>query len=399
MPDTLQPMRSKTNYSINTFGAASMQMPANLNVALLTLLCVSASSAHAADRAPTEAELKRFVAAYRVGESSTYTMKLAVKASRNAPAEKQRFIQCMAEKTTPAMFEAVALDQARKQFPSAERLLEIITYLEGSAGKKILDQTMRTFTNALEKDEVALDIAPPDLAAFTRDELVELATFVQRPASKDFRQFVDSMKSDSTKAEVSPAVLRIRESCRTGESPILSTRSTESVPASVSLAEKDDPERMWATLEMYAKRQGSPGRVLKQVAPAYPSELARSAFGGTVRLRGRVTKTGDIESIEVIESSHPLFTEAAKAALGQWKFSPSMRDGLPVEFTIEIPFDFRPKCGLPTATTLRRPQRIHNLHPRRLHRRQKTADKAHEQGEDQRLHHDLRREHEAEREL
>jgi TonB family protein len=318
-------------------------------VSALISLGVVAGSAIAADRSPTEAELKRFVTVYRVGESTRYTFKLAVKAVKDAPPEKQKFVQCMSEQMTPEAAEAIALHHANAQFSSAERLAELTTFFEGAAGKKILDQAMLSLERALVTGEPPRVGFVLDASAFTRQELEQSNRVRQGAAFQDMLRFVQSMKADAAKENVAPIVFNMRKNCRGGVAAI----ETRQPAAPAALAEKDDPERMRATLDIYERRSRlSPGTrendgtvtgggVIRRVMPTYPEEAVKNNLSGEVRLQGTVSKAGRIEKIEVFLGSHPILNEAAKAAFSQWEFKPLKRNGEPVEFIIEVPFSFQ----------------------------------------------------------
>jgi protein TonB len=61
-----------------------------------------------------------------------------------------------------------------------------------------------------------------------------------------------------------------------------------------------------------------------------------------VVLNARVSATGACLSIAVLRSSgHPELDEAAVEAVRNWRFSPALREGAPVEVELEIPIRFR----------------------------------------------------------
>ena len=64
--------------------------------------------------------------------------------------------------------------------------------------------------------------------------------------------------------------------------------------------------------------------------------LPRSAgIEGKVVLRAIIDKDGRIQSLEVL-SGHPLFIEAAREAIGQWRYQPTLLSGVPVEVETQI---------------------------------------------------------------
>jgi outer membrane biosynthesis protein TonB len=58
-------------------------------------------------------------------------------------------------------------------------------------------------------------------------------------------------------------------------------------------------------------------------------------------LKGTLRDDGVVENLEVFQGVLPEMDAAARAAFGQWKFRPAMRDGkpVPVEILIGIPIE------------------------------------------------------------
>ncbi len=79
-----------------------------------------------------------------------------------------------------------------------------------------------------------------------------------------------------------------------------------------------------------------------RVQPAYPRALVSSRLEGRVVIRFIVDTTGRVEpgSIEAVESTHPLFTEAARGALVRARFEPAQVGGRPVRMLMELPVLF-----------------------------------------------------------
>src|SRR5262249_62177502 len=81
-------------------------------------------------------------------------------------------------------------------------------------------------------------------------------------------------------------------------------------------------------------------RLLKKNVPRGPPPLARQTrISGTVRLHAIISKSGSVESLEVL-SGHPLLVRAAMDAVQQWKYKPTLLNGEPVEVdtTIDVIF-------------------------------------------------------------
>ncbi len=75
--------------------------------------------------------------------------------------------------------------------------------------------------------------------------------------------------------------------------------------------------------------------LIRQVQPVYPP-LAKSArVQGTVEFTAIISKEGNIEKLQLV-SGHPLLVNAAKEAILQWKYRPTLLNGQPVEVSTEV---------------------------------------------------------------
>ncbi|HEV2569398.1 energy transducer TonB [Sphingomonas sp.] len=77
------------------------------------------------------------------------------------------------------------------------------------------------------------------------------------------------------------------------------------------------------------------------IAPKYPIESRRKREQGTVVLAVSVTPDGGVSEVRVAKSSgFERLDKAALDAVRRWRWSPTMRDGVPVEVrgTVDIPF-------------------------------------------------------------
>lgn len=63
----------------------------------------------------------------------------------------------------------------------------------------------------------------------------------------------------------------------------------------------------------------------------YPRRARRRGLEGTVELKFLVTREGSVERVSIVRSSgHEVLDKAAKAAIARWRFSPALRNGVPV---------------------------------------------------------------------
>jgi protein TonB len=70
--------------------------------------------------------------------------------------------------------------------------------------------------------------------------------------------------------------------------------------------------------------------------------MRTTGISGRVRIRFVVDTTGRVDpsSVQVIESTHDLFTNAVRAVLPSLRFKPSEANGQRVRSLAEMPFDF-----------------------------------------------------------
>lgn len=79
--------------------------------------------------------------------------------------------------------------------------------------------------------------------------------------------------------------------------------------------------------------------LVNKVQPVYPPLARQTRISGTVRLHAIISKSGSVESLEVL-SGHPLLVRAAMDAVQQWRYKPTLLNGEPVEVdtTIDVIF-------------------------------------------------------------
>jgi protein TonB len=81
------------------------------------------------------------------------------------------------------------------------------------------------------------------------------------------------------------------------------------------------------------------GLRIRFVQPNYPPLARQARIQGTVILQAEISKTGDIENLQVI-SGHPMLAPAALDAVKQWKYKPYILNGEPVEVDTQITVNF-----------------------------------------------------------
>jgi len=81
------------------------------------------------------------------------------------------------------------------------------------------------------------------------------------------------------------------------------------------------------------------GLLVRKVNPTYPPLARQARIQGTVVLQAQISKTGDIENLQLI-SGHPMLAPAAIEAVKQWKYRPYLLNGEPVEVETQVQVNF-----------------------------------------------------------
>ncbi len=81
-------------------------------------------------------------------------------------------------------------------------------------------------------------------------------------------------------------------------------------------------------------------KLVYYVRPVYPKEAKQKHIEGTVTLRARIAKAGDLQDITVLKGN-PIFVPEAVRVAKQWRYTPCIIDSEAVEIvtTLEINFN------------------------------------------------------------
>jgi protein TonB len=84
-------------------------------------------------------------------------------------------------------------------------------------------------------------------------------------------------------------------------------------------------------------------RIVTPATPRYPESLRQAGLDGRVLVRFVVDTVGriDLRSVQVVESTHDLFTRAVRDILGNFRFKPAEAKGHRVRAMAEMPFEFQ----------------------------------------------------------
>jgi TonB family protein len=84
----------------------------------------------------------------------------------------------------------------------------------------------------------------------------------------------------------------------------------------------------------------TPPTVLQRVEPQYSEEARKARYQGTVVLEAIVRRDGTVDIQRVVRSLGFGLDENAIQALKQWRFRPGMRNGVPVDVSLNIEVNF-----------------------------------------------------------
>ncbi len=82
------------------------------------------------------------------------------------------------------------------------------------------------------------------------------------------------------------------------------------------------------------------GKLISHSEPFYPAEARNQRIEGSVELRARVGRTGQIIAVTPVSGAGPL-TSAALTAVREWRYEPTFIDGDPAETVADIIIVFR----------------------------------------------------------
>jgi protein TonB len=86
--------------------------------------------------------------------------------------------------------------------------------------------------------------------------------------------------------------------------------------------------------------QVAAARLIYQPMPVYPEPPRRYRIQGTVRLQAIIASDGTIHNLTVLDG-HPMLIPAALEAVRQWRYEPTLLNGVPVEVETTIEVNFR----------------------------------------------------------
>jgi protein TonB len=107
-------------------------------------------------------------------------------------------------------------------------------------------------------------------------------------------------------------------------------------PRSIVDGERTSDDAEWRGSELLM-------RIVASATPRYPESLRQAGLDGRVLVRFVVDTIGkvDMNSVQVLESTHDLFARAVRDALGRFRFKPAEVRGRRIPAMAEMPFEFQ----------------------------------------------------------
>ena len=121
-----------------------------------------------------------------------------------------------------------------------------------------------------------------------------------------------------------------------GDSPLTADRGKLPPPHQP----KPEPAKQAVTpssLRVHSDLQAS--KLIHQVKPPYPPLALQTRTQGVVKLNAVIAPDGSIQRLQVVMGP-PLLVQAAVDAVKQWRYSPTLLNGQPVEVVTQIDVNF-----------------------------------------------------------
>ena len=116
------------------------------------------------------------------------------------------------------------------------------------------------------------------------------------------------------------------------ETVTVTARRPEAAPAATQ-SSSTEPVRVGGNIR--------PPRKVEDVNPIYPAVMREANLEGLVPLEAVIAADGTVASVRVLSAQvHPEFARAAEDAVGQWRFTPTLLNGAPVEVRMAVSVRF-----------------------------------------------------------
>ena len=175
---------------------------------------------------------------------------------------------------------------------------------------------------------------PPPLAPAPR---VLVKTPAKTPATRIFN--VPALIVSHAVTSTEPAQSLAPPEVASSAWPAGAYESTSAIPSAIVLqsspplikAQSHDPIRVGGGV--------SEANLIHRIQPVYPPLAKTTHVEGTVEFTATISKHGLIENLQLVRG-HPLLVNAAREAILQWRYRPTLLNGEPVEVITDIVVKF-----------------------------------------------------------
>ena len=109
----------------------------------------------------------------------------------------------------------------------------------------------------------------------------------------------------------------------------------------VSTATAAPPARIGTPVGGASPGRLEPPKKVRDVRPVYPEPARQARLQGMVVIESMITGTGCVTDAVVLSSVHPSLDYAAMQAVSQWKFSPTLLNGVAVPVIMTVTVNFK----------------------------------------------------------
>ena len=144
----------------------------------------------------------------------------------------------------------------------------------------------------------------------------------------------------SEKTIFTPTVIpkRVNPISDAGAPPDVSGGIPDAAPKPPPLAEQPKPKPA-APQAIRVGMGVAEANLIAKVVPTYPPLAKATRIQGVVEFSATISKEGRIENLQLVRG-HPLLVKAARDAVLQWRYRPTLLNGEPVEVLTDIVVNF-----------------------------------------------------------
>ena len=233
------------------------------------------------------------------------------------------------------MFDQTFVDETERSKKNYSVMLSLLLQIAGICLLVLLPLIYtQVLPSAQLRSELVSPPRPPVAQAVTAKRVVISNHRVFRADVLTAPTVIPKQISPASELAAAPAV-------GLGGSPTDQDNGRAGIPDSVFGAAAGPPPP--ALPKTKAEAQKGPVRIgsiqesslIRKVMPVYPAAAKAARVQGVVEFTAIISKEGTIENLKLVHG-HPLLVNAAREAVLQWKYRPTLLNGQPVEVITDI---------------------------------------------------------------